>query len=47
VLLLNGKNFLEHLTAGGILVAEIGNYLTVTVDRNALGHQVFPDHIHK
>src|SRR3954470_9609321 len=45
VLLFLGEDFLQHAPGGGILLAEVVDHLAVAVDGDALGDQVFLDHV--
>ena len=44
VLFFHRHDLFEHAARGRILVTQVLDEFAVAVDRNALGHQVFPDH---
>src|SRR5690242_19238660 len=45
MLLLGREDLLHHALGGGVAVAEVVDDLAVAVDRDALGDEVFLDHV--
>src|SRR4051812_8735798 len=45
VLFLLRQDLLHQAPGGRVLLAEVGDHLAVAVDGDALGDQVFPDHL--
>jgi len=44
---LDAQDALQHCPGAAIAVAEIADQLAVMIDRNALGDQIFLDHVHQ
>ncbi len=45
VLFLHREDALEHALGGRVLVADVVDHLAIAVDRDALGDEVFLDHV--
>src|SRR5262245_35171938 len=47
VFLFDREDSFHHASRGRIVVSEITDHLAITVDRNALGHEILLDHVSK